>query len=282
MATSTAAWTRARAALTRVTAQFGSLLRSVDRPTARAVGNWTIGDTAAHVTVVAEGDAYLVRGDDAPPAYLADLVVQERTATVDDVAVLNRISLERQTERDPGVLADRIEREVADLLAATNGRTGNEFVEWLGGVELPVTAVLIHLLSELIIHGSDIARAARQPWPIDPSDARAVLQEFLLRFLEADGADRFMPSVQQAKDVRCEFRVRGALPVVFTVRNGSLGVGEPDGRPVDVRVTADPVAMLLVMFERIGRLGPLLRGRLRVGGRRPWRLPRLMKALQAP
>jgi hypothetical protein len=61
-----------------------------------------------------------------------------------------------------------------------------------------------------------------------------------------------------------------------------LRVGEPDANPVDVRVTADPVAMLLVMYERVHPLRPLLRGQLRVGGRRAWRLPRLMKALQTP
>jgi SCP-2 sterol transfer family protein len=282
MAISTAEWTAAREAVTRVTPQFADLLRAVRRPTARAIGDWTIGDTAAHVSVVADADAFLARADATPPAYLADLLDRERTATVDDVAVLNRISLERQTERAPRVLADRVEREVTDLLAATDDRTGKEPIEWLGGVELPVTSVLIHLLSELIIHGRNIARADRQAWAIEPSDAIATLQEFLLRFLQADGADRFLPSVQLAKDVRCEFRVRGAKPVLFKLRGGTLRVGEPDEGPVDARVTADPVAMLLVMYERMTPLAPMLRGRLRVSGRRPWRLPRLMKALQTP
>jgi DinB family protein len=282
MPETTAEWTAARAALTRVTPQFGALLRSVRRPTARAVGEWTIGDTAAHVSVVCDADAYVARRDETPPDYLADLLERERTATIDDVAVLNRISLERQTEREPRVLADRIEREVAELLAATDDRAGNEPVEWLGGVELPVSTVLVHLLSELMIHGLDVARAERRPWRIEPSDAIAVFEEFLLRFIQADGTDKFMPSVQRAKDVRCEFRMRGAKPIVFTLRSGTLRVGEPDENPVDVRVTSDPVAMLLVMYERTSPLRPLLRGQLRVGGRRPWRLPRLMKALQTP
>src|SRR5262249_9742910 len=99
----TAEWTAARAALTRVTPQFVGLLRAVQNPTARAIGDWTIGDTAAHVSVVVEADAYLAESDATPPAYLGDLVERERTATIDDVAVLNRISLERQTERDPRV-----------------------------------------------------------------------------------------------------------------------------------------------------------------------------------
>jgi hypothetical protein len=282
MVTSMGAWTQARAALTRVAPQFGTLLRAVEHPTVRAIGDWTVGDTAAHVAVVAEADAYLAGANETPPEYLADLVERERTATIDDVAVLNRVSLERLTERDPSVLADRIEREVARLLAATDDRAGNEPVEWLGSVVLPVTTVLVHLLSELIMHGFDIGRAAREPWQIEPSDAIAVQQEFLLRFLESDGSDRFMPSLRQAKDVRCEFRVRGARPVVFTMRDSLLRVGEPDANPVDVRVTADPVAMLLVMYERVHPLRPLLRGQLRVGGRRAWRLPRLMKALQTP
>jgi Mycothiol maleylpyruvate isomerase N-terminal domain len=281
MTTATSEWTRARAALSRVTPEFGSLLRGVERPTAPAVGDWTIGDTAAHVAVVADADAYLARGDAAPPAYLADLVERERTATIEDVAVLNRISLERLTERDPRVLADRIEHQVTELLGADD-RTGNEPVVWLGGVELPLTSVLIHLLSELILHGFDIARAERRPWRIEPDDAIAVQREFLLRFLGSPGADQFLPRVQGAKDVCAEFRVRGAPPVVFRVRDGSLHVAEPGPTEVDVRVTCDPVAMLFVMYERIRPVLPLLRGQLRVGGRRPWRLPRLMKALQMP
>jgi SCP-2 sterol transfer family len=282
MATATTEWTRARAALTRVTPEFVSLLRRVERPTARAIGDWTIADTAAHVAVVAEADAYLARGDATPPAYLADLVERERAATIVDVAVLNRISLERLTERDPLALADRIERQVTELLATTDDRTGNEPVQWLGGVELPVTLVLIHLLSELILHGFDIARAEQRPWRIEPADAIAVQQEFLMRFLQSPGAERFLPSVPGAKDVCAEFRVRGAPPVVFTVRDGSLRVAEPGEAEVDVRITCDPVAMLLVMYERIRPVGPVLRGQLRVAGRRPWRLPRLMKALQTP
>ena len=56
----------------------------------------------------------------------------------------------------------------------------------------------------------------------------------------------------------------------------------PGTRPADVHIAADPAVMWLLMFNRMRPLGPALRGQLRVWGRRPWRLRRLMRLLQTP
>jgi hypothetical protein len=40
--------------------------------------------------------------------------------------------------------------------------------------------------------------------------------------------------------------------------------------------------MWLLMFGRIGTVGPVLRGQVKVWGRRPWRLRHLMRLLQTP
>jgi hypothetical protein len=82
--------------------------------------------------------------------------------------------------------------------------------------------------------------------------------------------------------VCCELRLRGCTPVLLVADNGGVAVEQPGHRDVDVRISADPAVMWLLMFNRIGTLGPALRGHVRVWGRRPWRLRRLMRLLQSP
>lgn len=276
-------WSATRGALSEAAWRFCELLRVVRDPKARAIGDWDIATVAAHVWVVSRFDTISALGDD-PPADLTDLVDFVLRSGVSDVAELNRRSLERVTERDPSVIADLIEERVDDLLQRSRNMTGDEKVEWLGGLQMPVNGVLSHLMSEFLVHGYDISRAEGRDWTIPPDPVVLFFEDFLLSALRGAAADeRFLPpDARRTGPFSVEMCVRGAAPVVIEFDGDRLSLEDHASRPADVRVSADPETMLLVMYERIGPLAPLLRRKLSVGGRRPWRMLRFKRVVTMP
>ena len=47
-------------------------------------------------------------------------------------------------------------------------------------------------------------------------------------------------------------------------------------------ITADPVAFLLLGYGRISQWSPILRGKLRAGGRKPWLAMKFATLLASP
>jgi hypothetical protein len=258
------------------------LLCSVERPDTPAVGDWTIADTAAHLHEVSVVNTFCAAGVD-PPDELRETCEMAARVHIDEVSVMNALSLARAPERDLRVLAYSIGGRVERLLAETATADGTEQVAWLGGMKLPLSAVIAHMLSELLVHGHDIARAARRPFPIPSVDAGLVFEHFLLAMLaNPDMGDFAGERREQARPVSCELRLRGSRRALLVADEGGLAVREPgDVRP-DICISADPAAMLLVLFDRTAPLVLMLRGRLVMWGRRPWRLPRLMRLMQSP
>jgi hypothetical protein len=98
--------------------------------------------------------------------------------------------------------------------------------------------------------------------------------------LAAPAAGFFADTRDATGSVAWEFRLRGSAPVVFTFEDGELTMDSPNGHAVDLHMSARAAPMLLVMYRRIGPLRPALRGDIMVWGRRPWKLGRVMKAIQ--
>jgi hypothetical protein len=273
----TAAWSFVRSSIEEAAARFVALLRSVDEGSARAVGRWSVAETAAHTLVACEFDGFAAGGR-APLVEFLDLADAILSAGVADVASLNEEALARETERRLGVLADRIESEVAALLAATADADGEERVAWLGGAPVSRTGVLAHLLFELNIHGRDIARSRGRPWPVPLAQAALIYD----RFFNEYGVERFVVSSAKPVDVSFELHVDGSEPVRLTFIAGRLRPEVLDDGAADVRVTTDPATLLLVAFRRMSPLAALLRGRLRISGRRPWRGRHLSRLVRMP
>jgi hypothetical protein len=121
------------------------------------------------------------------------------------------------------------------------------------------------LVGELLVHGYDIARALGRPWRIQPGQARVAIA----------GVTAAMPlavdtEVARGVQLSYEVRVRGGPRFVCRFEGGALRVERPTGRPVDLCMSVDPVAYLLVSYGRIGQWGPMLRGKTLVWGRKPW------------
>jgi len=234
--------------------KLSATMRQVTDPSPRAVGTWTIGETAQHVSSAAEYLLAAVRGE-------ADL---ERFDEVDEI---NARVLAEDEERSPRILADRFDRGSMALVAYARTVHGDPTVVPFAGLEVPLATLLGIELGEVLIHGCDIARAAGLPWQIDR--AHAVLAHEAYMPLLPSTLDR-----ERASGVRLaiDLRVRGMQPVVVRIQDGVLVVEDAHGQRVDCHISVDPVVYLLLEFNRIKPWKPMLRGQLVTWGRRPWRV----------
>lgn len=234
--------------------RLARLLRQVNDPTPKAIGTWSIGETANHVAGSHEYFLAAARGG----AALEGL---------DEVDVANARGLVEDPERDPLVLADRLEAGIRELVRYAGTVEGNPTVEPFIGVRVPLSTVLAIELGEVLVHGYDIARAARLPWRIEPADALVAHREFVALL-------PYLLDQKRSAGVRlsAELRIRGMEPVPVRVADGTLRIEKFVGQKVDVTMSVDPAAYLLMSFNRVGPVSQMLRGKLLVWGRRPWKI----------
>src|SRR5438105_1546511 len=119
----------ARAALREVVPELVGLVRSVPDPNAASIGTWRVGDVAAHLSHVFRTDS------DA----LAERPLPRVTVTTAGMAELTATWLQEDSERDPSVLADRIE-ELAETFNEIAPRCTSTDVAWLQGARLALAS----------------------------------------------------------------------------------------------------------------------------------------------
>ena len=227
-----------------------------------------MGDAAAHVALGTEAYVGYSRGGTEPWVDVSDIAGGS-------LARSNAERLDLEPLREPAALAARVQAAAAELLATTEGRSGEEPVTW-NGLTVPLSAMLGLGLGEYRLHGRDVAKALDRPWPITPDDARLVLASALpLLPLLVD------PSATANVRASYDLRVRGGPQVGVVIRDGLLTVGADDG-PVDCHVSAEPVALLLVSYGRRSQWVPALTGKLLAWGRKPWLGLRLTSFLVTP
>jgi uncharacterized protein (TIGR03083 family) len=274
-------WQRSQDALRDEVGRVTALLRSIRDPGAgAAVGQWGLAEVAMHLS-----QAWLV----VPGLARRDLsaiyeVIPSREGAagdslVRDVADLGEVTtlaVRSDPERDLSVLADRIEASAKEYFAECARQSPDELRPWLvQGITLTLAAFTCHLLNETVVHGYDIARAAGRPWQIEPSHAAMVLHRFLIPLLQA--ADpRALVKPDTAARVRAvyELRIRGGDRFHFVFDQGILRVETPSARRVDCYISADPVAFLLVVWNRQSQWTAIAQGKLMAWGRKPWLAPR--------
>jgi hypothetical protein len=254
-------------AVLRVAREAADLLRGVRRPDLPGRGRWDLSELAVHMLHVLDFELATTGGEPLPK--------------VDGFEDLTRFTLDyvaAEPSRDIPAIADRIEAAAAELVNRTAGRGPDDEVDWLGGARLPIRAVHAHVVSELLVHADDVARAENRTWTIRGEDALVAIDDFVVplvpAFAEAGtfgGAGAFVNPA--ARDFRGTYRMAltGGPLRDFVFADGALRIVDPDpGRRVDCQVRADPAALLLVVWRRRSHWPAVATFKLRAWGRKPW------------
>jgi Mycothiol maleylpyruvate isomerase N-terminal domain len=274
-------WLAVRAALTDVRDRFEALVADAD-PRARANAQWTVMDTAAHVTAIAWLYTAMVVSDDTPLPIpgLREVIL---TTTVDNIhGGLNVQVLRGYTEREPGAVLTRLHSCIEEILRLTAGEDPSRTVGWLGGSRLPLAGIMAHLTNELLVHGRDIARSVNAPWQIPEEYAAFFFELFLIEIIR-NGLGTLLDDDRPARRGRIavEFRSAYTIPVTIVLDTGQVSIEEPS-RDNDVRVYFKPATISLVLFHYITRSRAAITGSLRVWGRRPWLLVPFLRKVRLP
>ncbi|MPZ66345.1 MAG: hypothetical protein GEU83_12820 [Pseudonocardiaceae bacterium] len=280
-------WERAQDALRDEVHRVTALLRSVRDPAAPAVGTWDLAETAMHLSQVWLVAPGLAREDlsgiyEVIPG-LAGTAGASLIADIWELAGVTDLGVRSDPERDPVVIADRIEARAQAYFEDCAGRSADEWRPWLvEGSSVRLSTLTGHLLNETIVHGHDIARADGRSWRIEPSHAAMVLAGFVIPVIEA--LDPRALVSEQAAGVRAAYdlRIRGGKRFRFAFDDGALRIEEPASRGVDCRISADPVAMLMVVWGRRSQWSAIANGQLMAWGRKPWLGPRFRAFLRNP
>jgi uncharacterized protein (TIGR03083 family) len=275
-------WAAVRAALVDFGERFADLIVSAPDPSVPATKDWSVAETAAHVTGIAWNYTALAAGGD-KPLPIPGVKEAMGTVTVDDInRTLNPMQLAGLPERDPHKLAELLRSSIKEVLALTAGAPPEMAVGWLGGSHLPLAGVLAHLLNELHIHGRDIADGVGAPWPIPDEQAALFFDLFIVEILRYGygvllEGNRPLPK----RKIAVEFRSSYNAPVTIVLDGGEVTIAAGPV-PADVRIRFRPAALNLMLFHRVSPMRAALSGSVVVTGRRPWLLPAFMRKLRMP
>jgi hypothetical protein len=278
-------WRQGQDALRDEVRRVTALLRSIQDPEPHAVGRWNLGEVAMHLSqawIVVPGLARrdLSRAHEVLPSVAGDSLIRD----IWELSETTILGVKSDPERNPSVLADRIEARAEEYLSECVGADPTASRPWLvHGSTVRRSTLTYHLLNETIMHGGDIAHAAGRPWPIEPAHAAMVVGRFIVPVIQALDP-RAMVEAEQAAglQVTYELRIRGGDRFHFIFNDGVLRIEDPSPRRVDCRITADPVAMLLVAWNRQSQWSAIARGKLLAWGRKPWWGPRFRTLIRNP
>lgn len=254
MATATAYLDRVLPAIDRLAERFAALVTAVPDPAAPIPDSeWTVRDATAHVVTTARRYG---EGPEGRGTWVAD---------PRELGALNDTQNQTLAGLDLAELATRLRRDLTALAAQVRAYgTAPPWFRFHGGEPVAADVALGILLGELVVHGWDIARVTGHPWPIDGGDVELILEgveAILPGWVDRDAAGGLTATF--------EVRLRGGGTHVWSFRGGRLEVA-PAGRRPDVRISTDPVALLLVFYRRQSQWRHIARGRMLAWGRRPW------------
>ncbi len=240
--------------------RYETLLGQIKDPSLPAVGEWNVGDTVMHTAASGAYFLSVARGDAEPMTVDSDHSVYYDTDIKWDL---------------PELIA-RFKAGEESLIGFGRGLESDPDVEFFKGIKSPASTVLSLELSEILVHGYDIARASGLEWEI-PGDEAALatsgLFPFLTQFVNPDTAAGFR--------ARYEIRIRKGASIIFDFDSGHLILDDPSEVPADCRLSFEPVTFLLLTFNRIHPFGALMQGKMSAGGRRFWlagKFPTLFKS----
>lgn len=228
---------------------------------------WTVGEAATHILIEVRGYAEAVTGnDDSLANFVPDVDGYKRR-----MYAMTSGTLAAEPRRSAAELSALVREGLQTFIAEIAKHPDDEplTTPWYGaGESVPMRAVLSLQIGEMLIHGLDVARGLRRPWPISRAEA---LQVILPATLEMMPKVVDHDAVGDASITYC-LRFRGGPTVGARFVRGQLGTagwGEWNTR-ADVTLSADPVAFLLLAYGRKSQWPLIAQGRLMAYGRKPW------------
>ncbi|MDQ4143681.1 MAG: maleylpyruvate isomerase N-terminal domain-containing protein [Actinomycetota bacterium] len=246
------------------TQRLVALLRGVVDPDKVAIGEWSIAQLSTHLADVYERYPTLVRGEPSP------------IESAEGLAPYSAAVVAANPDPDLRSLAARIDVGIAEYAAGVQEAGHDRPVKFHAGIEMPVAALSCMALGEAVVHGRDIALAEGRPWTIDRDDAALVIKGV------AHAIPAFLTQAGRASGDSFRLSLRGSDPLTLRFGGGRLEVTAVDEDPVDCRISADPVAFLLLSYGRIGQLRPIATGKVVALGRKPWLGLRFKQLLMSP
>lgn len=258
--------TDATSAISGAAARVAAVLRRASDPVARVPGlDWTLSETAVHLATETREYAGLLTGDLDVGEYLR--AAGDEPSPARRSAILNARQVHKDSDRDPDSLARSVESAAEAFTAAVRSRKSPESsgeIRVSNGLLMAPDTMAKVILGEYLVHGLDIARAAGSEWHISRPDALQVIDGVMS--MVPDYVD---PEAARSLEVSYELRLRGGPSYRLDIDHGTVRIG-PAGGKVDCKITADPVAYLLVGYRRSGQWGQILRGKMVAGGAKPW------------
>jgi uncharacterized protein (TIGR03083 family) len=256
----------ARAAISATAQRFAALLRETDdigRPVAGT--DWTVAETAAHMSVVFGAFSAAIAGE-------TQALTLEQYLDADfptRLAAANAATIAMVDHTDAGRLSQLITagaQRFLEFAAASDPQTECE-TPWYGPGRTRTADCLTALaLGELTVHGYDIATATGRPWPISAEHAKLIVGTVCREMSPLV----VRPEARRGAPVTYEIRLRGNGPrYVVRVADGTAEVCDAGGQ-VDCVISADPATYLMVVYGRMPVGRALLRGGIVARGRRPW------------
>jgi hypothetical protein len=238
-------------------------VRGIRDPNVRAAGlEWTIAETAAHLVASLDHYTGWMTGERDPATYLEASSHAGRTS--ERSAIVSARLLTEFQERDIQRLADMLVPRAERFVAESQGRDHDVALMTWTGVAMTIPMMTAAMLGEQLMHGLDIARSVRAPWTISRHDAILIIEGVVAMF------PAYLDKEKAAGvHVAYELRLRGGPRYRVAIDDGTADIATPGGK-ADCWISADPVAFLLVAYGRAGQWSQTLRGKIIVGGRRPW------------
>ncbi|MEV0090934.1 maleylpyruvate isomerase family mycothiol-dependent enzyme [Streptomyces sp. NPDC050738] len=227
---------------------------------------WTVGEAAAHLALANQLMAELAAG-------------HERSygdGTPQSLAAANEDALAAFGERGAEPLAAMIVAQAEAFLDAVerNPEQGTVITPMgpMGQAELGS-----YLLTHMLGHGWDLARALGRPHMIDRARV-----ELAMPFMLAAMGRAVDEAAIATLSARYEIRLWGGSRFGATFARGAVTVTEePPARP-DCVILTEPVDFLLMALGRRGPWGSMARGHVVTWGRKPWLAPRFPALFTAP
>lgn len=241
----------ATSALLEYTARLCTILRRGPRPDAPAIGSWTLGDVANHLASGVENYALWLQGLDAPD--------------LDDIKNMSKWNIETVRALPPPhlpELAERLEAATSRFVEAAADIPTGSHVRWYADNHMPVEVAVTMRLVEAVVHGLDIATAAKDRWDIDPAAARTI--SYGLGYI----APHFVDGEKLTFHGTIRMRIRGGADLYYIVNNRQLSVAT-SGPPPGWTLSVDPVTWVLVSTQRRNQWSAALRGKVIGWGKRP-------------